>query len=507
LAGQLGAHALQSIIFNTLGNLIQSPIVTGGLNINIDSPAILYEKIQDGKLYLAFDTVPDALDAILSTAGFTFIDETAMDTQILTIAIRLILSSSNLVVQTQYGMVAKVIISVFSAAYTDKCNRGGAAYPTNEAACLGAHIDYSLVNTTVAASSAVFSRMAGDFRLMADMLAPEAAAPKVTMRRQCSAEVFRLRARMLDAFALVNTTASGIEFAQLYNSTFRETPQDPGVCGIYARNDAGLQVHLAPTAICTANGSTALPACTSQNGSTLVPATTPIAMANGMTTTEVNPTTGLPVFRFRGLPSAGGGGSRRLLAVVDEEAANTNINHQHRRLQVAESASSANGATIVVSMRSRFRARASCQWSTFAEESVVCASSTCASTPGWYCSGSVDCKCAPIGFYSPVNDATLRSCTNKPAGASYTTDTHATAACPYTCGAGTYKTGAAGEYGAGLADCVAVETGYYSPAGNNVQLPCSLPAGSVSTYIVQFTGPGGGTDSCPSEAIRQVAWL
>jgi len=103
---------------------------------------------------------------------------------------------------------------------------------------------------------------------------------------------------------------------------------------------------------------------------------------------------------------------------------------------------------------------------------------------GYYSADGTSCTAVETGYYSPAGDNTRTACTSGPANSSYTGSGGATNSCPWACDGGYYS--------ANGTSCTAVETGYYSPAGSNTRSACTNGLAN-STY----TGSGGATDSCP----------
>ncbi|WP_408099094.1 hypothetical protein ACJVC5_09285 [Peredibacter sp. HCB2-198] len=127
-----------------------------------------------------------------------------------------------------------------------------------------------------------------------------------------------------------------------------------------------------------------------------------------------------------------------------------------------------------------------------------------------YWNGSA-CVMVGIGYFSPALDDILYSCTNMPANAVsvvYSGVGGGTNNCPFssvTCNANYTPEGLTcrqlcplDQYWNGSA-CVAVGTGYYSPANDDNRYSCTnLPA---NTSSVTYSGSGGGTNNCPIGSI------
>ncbi|GAB5388538.1 MAG: hypothetical protein Alpg2KO_15060 [Alphaproteobacteria bacterium] len=98
-----------------------------------------------------------------------------------------------------------------------------------------------------------------------------------------------------------------------------------------------------------------------------------------------------------------------------------------------------------------------------------------------YFNGS-SCVAVGTGYYSPASNNTRYSCSNKPSNSNYTSDGNGSNACGWACVTDRYKSGSS---------CAAVGTGYYSANNNNSRVACTnKPSGS------NYTSDGNGSNNC-----------
>ncbi|GAB5388802.1 MAG: hypothetical protein Alpg2KO_17700 [Alphaproteobacteria bacterium] len=115
----------------------------------------------------------------------------------------------------------------------------------------------------------------------------------------------------------------------------------------------------------------------------------------------------------------------------------------------------------------------------------------------FYQNGS-SCSAVGTGYYSANNNNSRVACTNKPSNSNYTSDGNGSNNCGWSCVAGYTQSGNSCGQSCGVdqywngSSCVAVGTGYYSPASNNSRTACTnKPSNS------NYTGDGNGSNNCP----------